>query len=436
MDSKKSRPHTAPRDVPPALIRLSLPFQHALQHFAPLPGLPDLIGIFVLSEAEKLLVSLQSKLRLVQLIVANRADKPDACAGLFHFGYLIECTQSGRIISSQKKRGAEIFPISEILTVKAQCDTHLLLGSNEFPLLEQDAPQTSVQLRVVRRQSERLLKGGDRIIPLLPGNLYVGTKLERLERGLLAGVLAIEFRESRVVLFLFDEKMDESRAGFGIIGHEIEIIAVSASGFGFFLGVEALRQSSVRFRLLRLNLQRAPESSLGFVRLALMKGHPTQVIDRREIVGIQMEQGLEGLRGTGPITRAVLRDGQEISGPALCRKQFNRIAERYYGSGVFLLVKKEHAKIEISLGHFWVDCDGACVFGASLVSFLERGVDVRKLKMRVSEFRLVSDNLLQRRNGGFEFLLVNAALRFIEQVVERVGDFLRLGSRGRFGFGS
>src|SRR5260370_17664739 len=141
MDSKKSRPHTAPRDFQPALIRLPFPFQHALQHFAPLLGLPDLIGIFVLIELEKLLVSLQSKLRLVQLIVTNRADKPDACAGLFHFGYLIECTQSGRIISSQKKRGAATFPISEILTFKAKCDPNTLLPTTQFPPRCQIYPQ-------------------------------------------------------------------------------------------------------------------------------------------------------------------------------------------------------------------------------------------------------------------------------------------------------
>src|SRR5260370_8327704 len=133
-----------------------------------------------------------------------------------------------------------------------QCDKHLFLGSSEVPLVEQDAPQTAAQLRVVRRQGESLLKGGDRIVPLLPGNLYVRTKLERLERGLLAAVQEVEFRESRVVLFLFDEKMDESRAGFGIIGLQFEIIAVGASGFGLFLGVQALRQSPAPSLPLRL----------------------------------------------------------------------------------------------------------------------------------------------------------------------------------------
>src|SRR5712692_2529363 len=226
MDSKKSRPHTAPRDFQPALIRLPFPFQHALEHFAPLLGLPDLIGVFVLIEAEKLLVSLQSKLRLVQLIVANRADKPDACARLFHFGYLVQRGQRGRIISSQKNCRTEVFPVSKIFRIKTQRDAQLFLRANEVAFLEQYAPQTTVQLRVIRGKSESLLKGGDRIFPLLPYNLDVRTKLEGLERGLLAGIQAIEFREGRIVLVLIDEKMDESSAGLGIIGHELEIITV------------------------------------------------------------------------------------------------------------------------------------------------------------------------------------------------------------------
>src|SRR6267143_1985905 len=117
---KTSNPHTAPGDVPPALIRLPFPFQHALQHFAPLFGLPDLIGILVLIELEKLLVSLQGKLRLVQLIVANRADKPDARARLFHFGYLIKRRQRRRILLSQKKRRTYIFEIEEVFLIQTQ----------------------------------------------------------------------------------------------------------------------------------------------------------------------------------------------------------------------------------------------------------------------------------------------------------------------------
>src|SRR6267143_915722 len=194
---KTSKPHTAPRDVPPALIRLPFPFQHALQHFAPLLGLPDLIGILVLIELEKLLVSLQRKLRLVQLIVANRADKPDARARLFHFGYLVERHQRRRIISSQKKRGAEVFPISEILVIQPQPDTQLFLRGSKVALLKQHAPQPAVQLRVVGSEYGGLAKRNDGIVPFFLGDLDIGPQLERLEgRYWIVGAAKLELRDA------------------------------------------------------------------------------------------------------------------------------------------------------------------------------------------------------------------------------------------------
>src|SRR5229473_987159 len=132
--------------------------------------------------------------------------------------------------------------------------------------------------------------------------------------------------------------MDESSAGLGIIGHEIEIIPVGASGFGFLLSVEALRQSSPCFRLFWLNFQRAPESFLSFIGPALTKGRPAQVLDGRDVIGIQMEQRFEGFRSPDPIPRTLQRNCQKISWPALCRKQFHHFAKRGYSGGVFLLV--------------------------------------------------------------------------------------------------
>src|SRR5260370_4808448 len=160
----------------------------------------------------------------------------------------------------------------------------------------------------MRCYSATLLKGGDRITPLLPGNLYVGTKLERLERGLFAGVQAVEFGEGHFVLLLFHENMDKPSARLGIIGLKFQIISVRASGFGLFLSVEALRQSSARFRLLRLNFQRAPKSCFRFVRLALAEHRPSQVINRRDVVGIKMKQGLEGFGSAGPVARSIQRN--------------------------------------------------------------------------------------------------------------------------------
>ena len=82
--------------------------------------------------------------------------------------------------------------------------------------------------------------------------------------------------------------MDQSSPGFGIIGPEFEIIMINAGGFRFFLGIKAVRQPFVRFRPIRQNLQRVPESCFGFVSLSVTKCHPAQVIDGRDVVGIQV----------------------------------------------------------------------------------------------------------------------------------------------------
>src|SRR5260370_6802798 len=100
--------------------------------------------------------------------------------------------------------------------------------------------------------------------------------------------------------------MDQPRAGLGIAGHEVEIIAVSACRFGFFLSVQALRQSSARFRPVWLNFQRVPESGFRFFGVAFTKRAPPEVIDSRNVVRIQIQQRPEGFRGAGSITRTAL----------------------------------------------------------------------------------------------------------------------------------
>src|SRR3989441_6968814 len=122
---------------------LPFPFQHASQHLAPLFGLPGLIGILILIEIEKSLVSLQSGLRLVQLIVTNRADKPDARPRLFHFCNLIERTQRCRIIPSQKERGTEIFPVRQVLAIELQGDAQLFLRGGKLASLKRSEEHTS-----------------------------------------------------------------------------------------------------------------------------------------------------------------------------------------------------------------------------------------------------------------------------------------------------
>src|SRR6266403_1041053 len=127
--------------------------------------------------------------------------------------------------------------------------------------------------------------------------------------------------------------MDEPSASRGIIGHEFEIIAVRASGFGFFLRVEAFRKPPAAARLLRLDFHSPPESCFRFAGFSVAKSSPAQVIDRRDVVGIEMEQSFEGFGSAGAVTRTVQRDGQEISGMALRRKQLHGLPKRRYRGG-------------------------------------------------------------------------------------------------------
>jgi len=79
---------------------------------------------------------------------------------------------------------------------------------------------------------------------------------------------------------------------------------------------------------------------------------------------------------------------------ALRGKQVNGFAKRRYSGGILLLIEKQHAEIEIRLGHFGIDSDGTGIFGPSFVGSFQGRVDIRKLKVRVSKFGLVGDDFL------------------------------------------
>jgi hypothetical protein len=107
--------------------------------------------------------------------------------------------------------------------------------------LKIDAAEPAVKFGVAGSKSKRLAKGDDGIVPFFLSNLDVGAGTQRIERGSLAGVGAIEFRESRVILFLLDEKMDRARFRARSIRLYGEIVAISSGSFGLFLRVESLR---------------------------------------------------------------------------------------------------------------------------------------------------------------------------------------------------
>ena len=108
-----------------------------------------MIRILVLIKFQEFLVSLQSGLGLVQLIVANRADKPDARSGLFHFGYLVHGRQCSGLIPSQDKGGAEVFEVSQILWIEMERGSQFFFCGSEVAVLQIDSSKAAMQLRVV-----------------------------------------------------------------------------------------------------------------------------------------------------------------------------------------------------------------------------------------------------------------------------------------------
>src|SRR2546430_5081625 len=50
--------------------------------------------------------------------------------------------------------------------------------------------------------------------------------------------------------------------------------------------------------------------------------------------------------------------------------------------------------------------------------------------MPVGKVRLLGENFLKGRDGGLKLLLVDVALGFVKQIVERIGKLLRFGLAG------
>jgi len=60
---------------------------------------------------------------------------------------------------------------------------------------------------------------------------------------------------------------------------------------------------------------------------------------------------------------------------------------------------------------------------ASFVGALQRRVDVSELKVRVSEFRLIGDELSVAEQWPLEILVVDISLSFIQKSIERLAVF-------------
>src|SRR5438105_3604761 len=115
-------------------------FQHAPQNLTPLPSLPDLVGILVLVEIEELLVSLQRWLRLVQIIVTERADEPTPCPGSFEFINPVEECEGRGIVFGKIVCGTEILPIIHFAGVELDRGFEFFFGVGKIAHLQICAP--------------------------------------------------------------------------------------------------------------------------------------------------------------------------------------------------------------------------------------------------------------------------------------------------------
>ena len=99
-------------------MELSVFFERLLQYDDALLRLPYLVRVAVLVGRQKILVSLQRRLGLLQLIVAECADKQLAGRRRFLLRHLVEERESSGIVPRQIVSRGQIFPIGEVLAVK------------------------------------------------------------------------------------------------------------------------------------------------------------------------------------------------------------------------------------------------------------------------------------------------------------------------------
>src|SRR5215472_4767712 len=203
---QENRSHAAKSlpDHPEYFHWLLFAFQHASQNLTSLLSLPNLISILVLIELKELLVGLQGRLRLVQTIVTECADEPTPCPGRFKLINLVEDRERGSIILRKIIGGAEILPVFDILGVELYRGLELLLRIRKIAVLQKRTSQTAAKLRVVRRKSNGLMQGRNRVGRFLLRDLNVRAKLQRLDRDF-ATVGAIQFGQCCVGLLRIEQ---------------------------------------------------------------------------------------------------------------------------------------------------------------------------------------------------------------------------------------
>ncbi len=159
-----------------------------------------------------------------------------------------------------------------------------------------------------------------------------------------------------------------------------------------------------------------------------------EVKDRFEVAGIESKRGFVGLDRTRNVAGTLESMAKQKTRSALRREQIDGSTQRRHGCrGIFF--RQQDAQIEESLGHFRIQHGGTFVFGASLAGPLEGGVGVAELEVGPGNIGFFSNNLFKSSDSGFELIVVNVVLRFVEEIVKRIGDFLSSSLGGLFGGG-
>ncbi len=146
-------------------------------------GLPDLSGVLVVIQVEEFLVRIEGLLSRSQLIVTESANEPSAGGGRFQFGGLIESGDGRRIVGGEIEGGSEVLPIGDIAGIELDGEFELFLGVGKIFLVEIEAAESTVELRILRSELDGLLESGDGFGGLFLGDLDVGAEAKSVGSG-------------------------------------------------------------------------------------------------------------------------------------------------------------------------------------------------------------------------------------------------------------
>ncbi len=308
----------------------SLPFcvELMLQNCAALLRLPNLVGVFAFVHGEKFLISLERRLDLVQLIVAERANKPGTRGGWLGFGDDVEARNGSDAVTGKIVGGAEILPVGEVLGIELHRDLQLFFGGGIVVFLHVDAAQAADQLRVIRRE-ERERAAGSRWLR----RIFSGRSECRREDAANRRWAAFRRRRDRVRQelrrYCFARRGNE-RGGRGRrnrMASRCRYLRYASAASGLFWASRVCARPSAAAAEVGWT-SRTPRNfvsaSAGRLRFEIELGEMESGFG---VARIEMHSAFERFGGAGEIAGPFLRDAQENARAALRGQQLDSFAE-------------------------------------------------------------------------------------------------------------